>query len=136
LVVAPKIAVSCCFGVDVPQVAYNLIYSLAQHTYDTDCNLFLRVRCCWGLLCRRSFACSLQAFTHTLPEQNLTDVSGGGSPRAEGSITCARVSFPPQVFSGEVDESVRHEQQLLEGEIMRMLKLLDMSINHQVCVLG
>lgn len=39
-----------------------------------------------------------------------------------------------QVFSGEVDESVRHEQQLLEGEIMRMLKLLDVSINHQVCL--
>jgi hypothetical protein len=39
-----------------------------------------------------------------------------------------------QVFSGEVDESVRHEQQLLEGEIMRLLKLLDMSINHQVSV--
>lgn len=38
-----------------------------------------------------------------------------------------------QVFSGEVDESVRHEQQLMEGEIMRLLKLLDMSINHQVC---
>jgi hypothetical protein len=41
-----------------------------------------------------------------------------------------------QVFSGEVDESVRHEQQLLEGEIMRLLKLLDMSINHQVCPLS
>lgn len=40
------------------------------------------------------------------------------------------------MLSGEVDESVRHEQQLLEGEIMRMLKLLDMSINHQVGVLG
>lgn len=39
-----------------------------------------------------------------------------------------------QVFSGEADESVRHEQLLLQGEVMRMLKLLDMSINHQVCV--
>lgn len=30
----------CCV-----QVAYNLLYSLGNHTYDTDCNLFLRVRC-------------------------------------------------------------------------------------------
>lgn len=43
-------------------------------------------------------------------------------------MVCVRL----QVFSGEVDESVRHEQQLLEGEVMRMLRLLDVSINHQV----
>lgn len=33
-----------------PKVAYNLIYSLAQHIYDTDCNLFLRVSCCGSSL--------------------------------------------------------------------------------------
>lgn len=60
------------------QVAYNFIYSLGQHSYDADCNLFLRV------------------------------------------------------FTGEVEEAVRHEQQALEGEIMKLLKLLDVSINHQV----
>lgn len=43
------------------------------------------------------------------------------------------MAFRAQVFSGDLDESVRHEQLLLEGEIMRMLKLLDISINHQVC---
>lgn len=49
-------------------------------------------------------------------------------------LQCRHTVFGPalQVFSGEVDESVRHEQLLLEGEIMRMFKLLDMSINHQV----
>jgi len=45
------------------------------------------------------------------------------------------VAVHAQVFSGDLDESVRHEQLLLEGEIMRMLKLLDISINHQVCAL-
>lgn len=48
-----------------PQVAYNFVYSLGQHSYDADCNLFLRV------------------------------------------------------FSGDVEEAVRGEQQALEGEIMR-----------------
>jgi hypothetical protein len=47
------------------QVAYNFIYSLGQHSYDADCNLFLRV------------------------------------------------------FTGDVEEAVRYEQQALEGEIMR-----------------
>jgi hypothetical protein len=46
-------------------VAYNFIYSLGQHSYDADCNLFLRV------------------------------------------------------FTGDVEETVRYEQQALEGEIMR-----------------
>ena len=27
----------------VSEVAYNMVYSLGQHMYDTDCNLFLRV---------------------------------------------------------------------------------------------
>ncbi|WIA09549.1 hypothetical protein OEZ85_008944 [Tetradesmus obliquus] len=61
----------------VTEVAYNFVYSLGQHSYDADCNLFLRV------------------------------------------------------FSGDVEEAVRGEQQALEGEIMRLLKLLDVSINHQ-----
>lgn len=44
------------------QVAYNLIYSLGQHTYDTDCNLFLRVSaavapCPLHLLPRACCAC-------------------------------------------------------------------------------
>jgi len=27
----------------VLQMAYNFIYSLGQHSYDADCNLFLRI---------------------------------------------------------------------------------------------
>jgi hypothetical protein len=38
-----QVAVVCCCWLCL-QVAYNLVYSLGQHTYDTDCNLFLRVR--------------------------------------------------------------------------------------------
>lgn len=66
------------------------------------------------------------------PQKGHRQVSG--LPRADIRlhVHAFKSSNPPQVFSGEVDESVRHEQQLLEGEIMRMLKLLDMSINHQV----
>ena len=26
-----------------PQMAYNMVYSLGQHSYDGDCNLFLRI---------------------------------------------------------------------------------------------
>ncbi|KAF6260393.1 hypothetical protein COO60DRAFT_1637651 [Scenedesmus sp. NREL 46B-D3] len=82
----------------VTEVAYNFVYSLGQHSYDADCNLFLRV------------------------------------------------------FTGDVDEAVRYEQQALEGgddedvtagiidvsecvmhslQLIRLLKLLDVSINHQ-----
>lgn len=53
------------------------MYSLGQHSYDADCNLFLRV------------------------------------------------------FTGDVEEAVRYEQQALEAEIMKLLRLLDVSINHQ-----
>jgi hypothetical protein len=49
-------------------VAYNFVYSLGQHSYDADCNLFLRV------------------------------------------------------FTGDVEETVRYEQQALEGEIMRWVQ--------------
>lgn len=61
----------CC------QVAYNLIYCLGQHSYDADCNLFLRI------------------------------------------------------FTADVEEAVRYEQQAMEAEIMKLLRLLDISINHQ-----
>jgi hypothetical protein len=59
-------------------MAYNFVYSLGQHSYDADCNLFLRI------------------------------------------------------FTGDVEEAVRHEQQALEGEILKMLTLLDVSVNRQV----
>lgn len=62
----------------VTEVAYNLIYSLGQHSYDADCNLFLRI------------------------------------------------------FTGEVEEAVRYEQATLEGEILKTLELVDVSINSQV----
>eukprot|EP00775_Hariotina_reticulata_P003750 gene3750-4008_t len=61
----------------VTEMAYNFIYSLGQHSYDADCNLFLRI------------------------------------------------------FTGDVEEAVRHEQQALEGEILKMLTLLDVSVNRQ-----
>jgi hypothetical protein len=42
LLISSQISVVYCGWLPL-QVAYNLVYSLGQHTYDTDCNLFLRV---------------------------------------------------------------------------------------------
>lgn len=46
------------------------------------------------------------------------------STAARICMQCAR--------AGDVEEAVREEQQALEGELMRALRLLDVSINHQV----
>lgn len=30
-------------GIQLQEMAYNLVYSLGQHSYDADCHLFLRI---------------------------------------------------------------------------------------------
>jgi hypothetical protein len=93
----------CCCWV---QVAYNFIHSLGQHSHDADCNAFLRVSWC-------------------------THVSGSNAAGREERMMLVVCPPPllPQVFSGEVDEGVRQEQQVLQSEVMKMLRMLDMSIN-------
>lgn len=93
----------------VTEVAYNLVYSLAAHAHDADCALFLKARSTGSAAC------------------------ASPPPRPD-----ARAPLPPdyQVFAGDVDEGVRAEQAAMLAEVLRVLTLLDVSINYTVGAAG
>ncbi|EFJ41312.1 hypothetical protein VOLCADRAFT_98724 [Volvox carteri f. nagariensis] len=91
----------------VTETAYNLMYTLGQHSYDPDCQLFIRVRsgAVGGIPGDEGSGGRCGGPTHLFP--------AGDHP--------ARSAARGQIFLGEVDEGIRADGEELQADLIHML---------------